>query len=140
MTEPTAAQKDYFTYGGVAGLGIALICLFQQLYIIDRSFIVALLFSISSIAGIVAFTAMMKLRKETGVLLITALSLLFLRQVAIALVAIKYGIVMFSLIQIIFFIYVMVITIIFFVNGHQRLLKALDLEKKREADYWKNVH
>lgn len=139
MTELSTSQKDFFVYTGLVGMGVGLGCLIQQLYIIDLDFLYAILFSVSAIAGITAFTFLMLQKKEAGVLLIVAASLLFIRQGIIAWMAVRYQVFMFSLIQIVFFIYTLVIMILFFVNGYQHLLKKLAADKKAEEDYWNNT-
>lgn len=136
MTELSNSQKDFFVYTGLVGMGIGLGCLIQQLYIIDLDFFYAMLFSVSAIAGITAFTFLMLQKKEAGILLIIAASLLFIRQGVIAWMAVRYQVFMFSLIQIVFFIYTLVILILFFVNGYQHLLKRVAAEKKADEDYW----
>lgn len=139
MTELNNSQKDFFVYTGLVGMGIGIGCLIQQLYIIDLDFFYAFLFSVSAIAGITAFTFLMLQKKEAGVLLIVALSLLFIRQVAIAWMAVRYQVIMFSLIQIVFFIYTIVILVLFFVNGYHRLLKQVAMDKKADEEYWDNT-
>lgn len=139
MKELTNPQKDFLQYSGLVGTGIGLVCLVQQLYIIDGSFPVAVLFSLSALAGIVAYVFVMLQKKEAGLLLIVAASLLFIRQGVIGFLFLKFGIIMFSPIQVIFFIYTLVILIIFFLNGYQLILKEIDAEKKREQEYWKDI-
>lgn len=138
MKELTNSQKDFLQYSGMVGTGIGLVCLVQQMYIIDRSFLVAALFSLSAVGGIVAYIFVMLQKKEAGLLLIVAASLLFLRQGVIGFLFLKFGIIMISPIQVIFFIYTLVILIIFFLNGYQRILKEIAADKKTEQEYWKN--
>ena len=139
MKELTNSQKDFLQYSGLVGIGLGLACLMQQLYIIDGDFKIAVLFSLSAIAGILAYICVALQKKEAGVLLIIAASLLFLRQGVIGFLFLKYGIIMFSPIQIIFFIYTLVILIFFFLNGYQLLLKQIAEEKKQEEEKWRNT-
>lgn len=136
MTELNSSQKDFISYSGMLGVGLGLACLFQQLYIIDADPLYALLFSLSAIAGIIAYIFLMLQKKDSGVLLIIASALLFLRQAVIAWLLVKYNIVMFSLIQLVFLVYTIVITILFFANEYQSVLKKMAAEKKAEREYW----
>ena len=139
MKELTNPQKEGCQYSGLVGTGIGLVCLVEQVYIIDGSFPTAVLFSLSALAGIVAYVFVMLQKKEAGLLLIVAASLLFIRQGVIGFLFLKFGIIMFSPIQVIFFIYTLVILIFFFLNGYQHILKEIAADKKREQEYWKDI-
>lgn len=138
MTELNSSQKDFIYYSGMLGIGLGLACLFQQLYIIGTDPVYALLFSLSAITGIIAYSYLLLHKKDSGLLLIIASALLFLRQAAIAWLLVKYGIVMFSLIQLVFLVYTIVITILFFANEYPPVLKKIAVEKKAEREYWRN--
>lgn len=137
MTELSQPQKDFVSYSGMVGLGLAIGCFVQQLYIIKENSMLMLL-SLSALAGIVGFIFLLLKRKEAGVLLIITSALLFIRQAIIAWMLAKYGIVMFSLLQLVFIIYCIVITIMVMLNGYPTLFRKMATEKKAEEDYWKN--
>jgi hypothetical protein len=138
MKELSSAQKEFCQYTGLAGAGLGLVCLIQQLYVFSTTLSYALLFSASAIAGIVAFVSLALCKKETGILLIIAISLLLLRQMVVLWFFIRYQVMMFSLIQIIFLLYSMVILILFYVGGYPKKLKELALARQQEKDYWEN--
>ena len=138
MTELKSQQKDFISYGGMLGVGLAVACLFQQLYIIDGDPFYAFLFSLSAMAGIIAFVFLLLHKKEAGILLIVASALVFIRQGVIAWLLVRYGIVMFSLVQIIFAVFTIVYTILFFVNEYPPIFKKIAAEKKAEKEYWDN--
>ena len=137
MTELSQFQKDFVSYSGMVGLGLAIGCFFQQLYIIKENSAFMLL-SLSALAGIVAFIFLLRQRREAGVLLIIASVLLFVRQGFIAWMA-RNGVIMFSLLQLIFIIYCIVITIMVILNGYPALFKKIAAEKKADENYWKNT-
>ncbi|RYD77284.1 MAG: hypothetical protein EOP53_13235 [Sphingobacteriales bacterium] len=138
MTELSQSQKDFIFYSALVGIGLGIGCFFQQLYIINGDFTIAILFSLSALTGIVAFSFLMLKRKEAGILLIIASALLFIRQAVIAWMLAKYGIFMFSLLQSVFIVYTIVIMIMVLLNGYPVLFNRLAAEKKADEDYWKN--
>lgn len=139
MKELSSQQKEFCQYTGLLGIAVGVVCFFQQVYIMGESLPHALLFSASAIAGIFAFSCLALCKKETGVLLVVALSLLFIRQVVIAWLFVKYQIMMVSLIQVIFFIYTLVITILYFVNGYPKKLKEVADAKKQDDEFWNST-
>jgi hypothetical protein len=136
LKELTTQQKEFCQYSGLVGIGIGLVCFFQQLYIFSETFWVAFLFATSAIAGIIGFILLSLCKKETGVWLLIAVSLLFIRQIIIAWLLVKYNVMMVSLIQTVFFIYSLVIGILFFANGLPEKLKLIAANKKEEEEYW----
>ena len=139
MTELSQSQKDFIAYSSLAGICISAMCFMQQLYIINGDFTIAILFSLSALLSLLAFTALVLKKKISGVLLIIAASLLFIRQAVIVFMAVKMGIVMFSLLQIILFVYCIVMAILVQVNGYPALFGKIEAEKKLDQEYWNNV-
>lgn len=139
MTELTQTQKDFISYSSLVGISLSAVCFMQQLYIINGDFVLAILFSLSSVAALLAFVFLILKKKTAGILLISAASLLFIRQAVIGFMAVKMGIVMFSLLQIVLFIYCIVIAILVHVNSYPALFRKIEAEKSSEAEYWNNI-
>lgn len=136
MQELSTQKKEFCQYTGLLGIGMGVVCFFQQMYILGESLPYAILFSASAIAGIFAFSCLALCKKESGILLIVALALLFIRQVIIVWLFVKYQVMMVSLIQAAFFIYTLVILVLYFVNGYPKKLRAAATAKKEEDDFW----
>lgn len=138
MTELTPRQKSFCTNSGFVGMLIAISCFLQHFFIWETS-VLTLSLQIPAILGIIAYLFLMLNKKDTGTLLILTCVLSFIRfGVIIWMMLYYHDFIVFNLIQNIYLLYTLVITVLFFATGYGSIFKKIAEEKFHEDTFWNN--